>query len=75
MACKQEILFNKVTLHHLTAQTIEHRIFSPENCDSILLLTRNQLNLLQAKMSQRERFAVNPRTIPTINFIVTTNPR
>ena len=46
----------------------EHRIFGPENNGSSLLLTCNQLILLQAKFYQRGRFTVNPRKIPTINF-------
>jgi hypothetical protein len=49
-----------------TAHVIDHRIFGPENSGSIQLLTRNHLNLLQAKMGQRERIAVNPHKCPTI---------
>jgi hypothetical protein len=44
------------------------RIFGPENSGSIQLLMRNQLNLRQAKMGQRERIAAYPHKSPTIKF-------
>lgn len=46
----------------------DHRIFGPENSSSIQLLTRNLLNLLQAKVGHRERIVVNPHNTPTIDF-------
>ena len=44
-----------------TSREYEHRIFSPDIHGSSRLLTRNHLNFIQAKLSQRGKFAVNPR--------------
>jgi len=37
----------------------EHRIFGPDIHGSNRLLSRNHLNFIQARLSQRGRFAVN----------------
>jgi len=39
----------------------EHRIFGPDIHGSSRLLARNHLNFIQEILSQREKFAVNPR--------------
>jgi hypothetical protein len=54
---------------------IEHRIFDPVNTGSNLSPARNELNLLQAKLSPRESIDVNPRKIPTIPFYTDSNLR
>jgi hypothetical protein len=39
----------------------DHRIFGPDIHGSSRILARNHLNFIQAKLSQRGKFAVNPR--------------
>jgi hypothetical protein len=45
--------------HHMRVNTTTG--FCPDNHGSNRLLARNHLNFIPAKLSQRGRFAVNPR--------------